>query len=153
MFGPDLLVAPVVNEGISRNIVFPPGRWINLWNGQAVEGPRTLNVAAPLDTIPVYLKPGALLPVQLNRELRFGESMTSGRMRALVVTIPDKDDIATLTNRMGDAGKVIVKAGSQTCRWTLKRLPEIEANRIVLRLPSSQVETSEPELSIEVLFV
>ena len=191
MFGPDLLVAPVVNEGISRNIVFPPGRWINLWNGQAVEGPRTLNVAAPLDTIPVYLKPGALLPVQLNRELRFGESMTSGRMRALVVTIPDKDDLASFTNRTGDAGEVIVKSGSQTCRWTLKRLPEIEAiliygarpvatikldgrdlprlkanaptkvgnwyidsvgNRIVVRLPSSQVETSEPELSIEVLF-
>jgi hypothetical protein len=130
--------------------------------------------------------------VQLNRELRFGESMTSGRMRALVVTIPDRDDLASFTNRRGDAGEVIVKAGSQTCRWTLKRLPEIEAiliygarpvatikldghdlprlkandastnvgnwyidsvgNRIVVRLPSSQVETSEPELSIEVLF-
>ena len=43
-------------------------------------------VDAPLDTIPVYLKPGAVVPVELNEELQFGESMTSSRVHAMVVT-------------------------------------------------------------------
>jgi len=67
LFAPGLLVAPILNDGISSNIVFPPGRMINLWYGQAVEGPRTLKVPAPLVIIPVYSKTGALLPDQLNR--------------------------------------------------------------------------------------
>lgn len=60
MFGPDLLVAPVVNEKLSRVIVFPSGVWTSLWDGKTVSGPATLKVDAPLDTIPVYLKPGQL---------------------------------------------------------------------------------------------
>ncbi len=81
MFGPDLLVAPVVNEDNFRTIVFPSGVWTSLWDGKTVSGPAKLKVDAPLDTIPVYLKPGAVVPVQLNRELQFGKSMTSSRCR------------------------------------------------------------------------
>src|SRR5208283_222054 len=88
MFGPDLLVAPVVNEDTFRAVVFPSGVWTSLWDGKTVSGPVRLKVDAPLDTIPVYLKPGAFVPVQLNGELQFGKSMSKSRFDALVVTPP-----------------------------------------------------------------
>ncbi len=87
MFGEDLLVAPVINEDNYRTISFPSGRWTGLGDGKTVSGPVALQISVPLDTIPVYLKPGAVMAVQkLNRELHFGGSMTSNRVSALVVT-------------------------------------------------------------------
>ena len=58
MFGRDLLVAPVVNEDTFRTICFHPALWTSLWDGKTVSGPAKLKVSVPLDTIPVYLKPG-----------------------------------------------------------------------------------------------
>ena len=76
LFGPDLLVAPVHHEGTMRSVTFPPGRWTHLWDGYIVEGPVTREIAAPLDDIPVFLRAGAIIPVQLNNELVWGASMS-----------------------------------------------------------------------------
>ena len=54
-----LLVAPVVTEDNHKNIYFPPGKWSSLWTGQTVSGPTNFTTDVPLNTIPVYLKPGA----------------------------------------------------------------------------------------------
>lgn len=125
MFGPDLLVAPVINENTFRTISFPSGVWTSLWDGKTVSGPATLKVSAPLDTIPVYLKPGAIMPVQLNRELRFGESMTSGHVNALIVTSPSGSEAVSLLNTQGEAAKVTVQSRAGGFGWTLENLPEM----------------------------
>ncbi len=56
MFGPDLLVAPVMQaKTFSRTVYLPAGtEWINGWSGEAYSGGQTVEVAAPLDTIPVF---------------------------------------------------------------------------------------------------
>lgn len=125
MFGPDLLVAPVINEETSRTISFPSGVWTSLWNGKTVSGPAKLKVSAPLDTIPVYLRQGASLPVQLNRKLRFGESMTNNRVNALVVTPPNGNETMSLFNAEGVAAKVTVQSKASSFAWTLENFPEI----------------------------
>jgi alpha-glucosidase (family GH31 glycosyl hydrolase) len=125
MFGPDLLVAPVVNEDAFRTVVFPPGVWTSLWDGRSVYGPATLKVDAPLDTIPVYLKPGAFVPVQLNRELQFGKSMTRSRFDALVVTPPIEDRKTTMLNARGEVAKVAVQSKAGGCGWSLENFPEM----------------------------
>jgi alpha-glucosidase (family GH31 glycosyl hydrolase) len=91
MFGRDLLVAPVVTEDNDKTIAFPPGIWTDLWTGRNVQGPATLTMNVPLDTIPVYLKPGAIVPVSLNPDLQFGQSMSQGSVKALILTPPDND--------------------------------------------------------------
>ncbi len=96
MFGRDLLVAPVVTQDNLKTIAFPPGNWTSLWTGETIAGPTNLTMEVPLDTIPVYLKPGAIVPVALNDSLQFGQSMTSGSVKALVVTPPNADDQAVL---------------------------------------------------------
>jgi alpha-D-xyloside xylohydrolase len=58
MFGPDLLVAPVLYEGDrSRNVYLPAGSvWRNVYTGEVHEGGNTLNVNAPLEQIPLFLR-------------------------------------------------------------------------------------------------
>lgn len=62
LFGPDLLVAPVVRAGArSRDIYLPVGaRWTSLVDGAVHAGGQTVTVEAPLDTIPVFARDGAL---------------------------------------------------------------------------------------------
>lgn len=79
MFGPDLMVAPVVEPGLTAERVYlPRGRWIDLWRSvsfdqstgalslrgaRTLKGPGTRTVPAPLDQIPLLARAGALLPL------------------------------------------------------------------------------------------
>ena len=94
MFGRDLLVAPVVGEDNNKTIALPPGTWTGLWDGQAIEGPTQFVRYVPLNTIPVYLKPGAIVPASLNSDLQFGQSLSDGSFKAVIVTPPGGDEEA-----------------------------------------------------------
>lgn len=64
MFGPDLLVSPVMEAGVrEKDVYLPAGTWYNVWTGEAVEGGRTVKAEAPLTTIPVFTRNPALLDV------------------------------------------------------------------------------------------
>ncbi len=62
LFGPDMLVAPVVNEGTQRPVYLPAGAWIDYWTGAQIAGGKTIVVDAPVDTIPLYVRQGTVLP-------------------------------------------------------------------------------------------
>jgi alpha-D-xyloside xylohydrolase len=62
LFGPDLLVAPVVDEGTARVVYLPAGAWIDYWTGEPVAGGKVVVANAPLDTIPVWARAGVILP-------------------------------------------------------------------------------------------
>ncbi len=65
MFGPDLLVAPVLYEGMhSRRVYLPAGTsWTDAWTGKASDGGQWIEAAAPLERVPLYLRGGAQLPI------------------------------------------------------------------------------------------
>jgi len=64
MFGPDLLVAPVVGPGAtSRSFYLPRGAWHDFWTGEQVTGGRSFTRAVALETIPLYVRAGAVLPM------------------------------------------------------------------------------------------
>lgn len=57
MFGPAVLVAPILYEGeVERNVYLPGGEWIDLHTGKEAIGNQTLVCRADLRTIPVYIK-------------------------------------------------------------------------------------------------
>jgi alpha-glucosidase len=63
MFGRDLLVAPVIEKGAtSRFVRFPRGEWFNWHTDQGQTAPE-LEVQAPLDTVPLYVRAGAVVPM------------------------------------------------------------------------------------------
>jgi alpha-D-xyloside xylohydrolase len=64
LLGPNLLVAPVIApDTAGRSVYLPAGQWVDYWTGAQVIGGRTLQVAAPLDRIPIFVRGGALLPL------------------------------------------------------------------------------------------
>jgi alpha-D-xyloside xylohydrolase len=65
MFGPAFLVAPVIEQGReSRRVYLPAGRdWYNFWTNEKLKGGQTVTVAAPIDTIPLFVAAGSILPL------------------------------------------------------------------------------------------
>ena len=66
MLGPDILVAPVLEEGASdRQVYLPehPGGWFDFHDGRHFEGRQTITVPAPLGRLPVFVRCGAMIPV------------------------------------------------------------------------------------------
>jgi alpha-D-xyloside xylohydrolase len=62
LFGPDLLVAPVIDEGTQRPVYLPPGEWVDYWTGKAVAGGQVVVVDAGVETVPVWARAGAVIP-------------------------------------------------------------------------------------------
>ncbi len=63
LFGPDLLVAPVVNSAdASRHVYLPQGSWIDYWSGSVHTGGRHIRVSRPLEQVPLFVRAGALIP-------------------------------------------------------------------------------------------
>jgi alpha-D-xyloside xylohydrolase len=67
LFGPDILVAPVVTEGTRERRVYLPAlpdgtTWLDAWTGAGQPGGQWVNAPAPLDTIPVFLRSDGSVP-------------------------------------------------------------------------------------------
>jgi len=65
MFGPDYLVAPILDlDAVSRIVYLPAGStWTDAWTGVVFEGGRRVKVKAPLAVIPVFMRGDAVLPM------------------------------------------------------------------------------------------
>lgn len=64
MFGPDILVAPVIEEGaLSRDVYLPAGDWMPFEGGATITGPSTESVAAPVGEIPAFVRAGTVIPL------------------------------------------------------------------------------------------
>ncbi|MCR5633837.1 MAG: family 31 glucosidase [Lachnospiraceae bacterium] len=60
MFGPDILVAPVLSEGAESRKVYLPGgvKWRESSTGRVYDGGQTVSANAPIDIIPVFIRDG-----------------------------------------------------------------------------------------------
>ena len=66
MFGPDVLVAPVLFEGQRVRDVYLPHstRWISQGTGKILDGGQVVSEAAPLDHLPVFFRENGALKAE-----------------------------------------------------------------------------------------
>lgn len=108
MLGPSLLVCPVTKPmrdpqtgapGNTRTVYLPAGSgWYDLKNGHRYEGGQYIQVSVQIDSIPVYVKEGSILPVTQPGE-------NSGDMEGqdiLLMVYAGKDASYTLYEDAGD---------------------------------------------------
>jgi len=63
LLGPDLLVAPMFKPRGSRDVYLPAGGWYDYWTDRRLDGPQWIRYEAELETIPLFVRAGAVLPV------------------------------------------------------------------------------------------
>jgi len=64
LWGPSLLVAPIVDKGARiKEIYLPSDTWFDFWTGQPIEGGRVISREVDLETMPLYVRAGSILPV------------------------------------------------------------------------------------------
>jgi len=63
LFGPSLLVSPVVDKGARARDIWLPAAdgWVDFWTGQRHQGGETLKADAPLSQIPIHVKEGSIV--------------------------------------------------------------------------------------------
>lgn len=65
MFGPAFLVAPVTEQGATHRQVYLPAGcdWYNYWTNQRIKGGQTITADAPIDTLPLFVRAGSIVPL------------------------------------------------------------------------------------------
>ncbi|MBD2843750.1 DUF4968 domain-containing protein [Paenibacillus sp. IB182496] len=142
MFGDNLLVAPIVEQGATlKNVYLPQGEWIDFFYGALHPGSRTIPYFAGVDDIPVFVKAGAILPMNLNADYELGgtigndlDSYTNLAFRVY----PDGDTSYAWNDDIGGAVK------------TVSVSEDYPSNEVTVTLPATgvsataQVFTTEP---------
>ena len=129
MFGPDLLVAPVVDENTRRPVYLPVGEWVDYWTGKQVSGGKTILVDAPVDVIPVYARAGAVIAKIPEDVMTLVPQSESGN--ATVKSLDDRrvyelNDLSGSGRTMDFEGRSVVRTGK-----TLKISGDSAAHMIV----------------------
>ena len=64
LWGDAFLVSPVTEKGVSYQSVYLPKNsvWFNYFSGERYEGGQTIDVPVDINTIPVFVKAGSLIP-------------------------------------------------------------------------------------------
>jgi alpha-D-xyloside xylohydrolase len=78
MFGPSILVNPVLRQNTTHRTVYLPESpiWYDFWSGATVEGLREIEAEATLDRIPLFVPAGSLLP--LGPEVEYADEKPAG---------------------------------------------------------------------------
>jgi alpha-glucosidase/alpha-D-xyloside xylohydrolase len=64
LWGRDILVAPVLEPGVRRRPLYlPRGLWYDYWTEEPVHGGREISPQVDLETTPLYVRAGAILPL------------------------------------------------------------------------------------------
>ena len=67
MFGDSILVAPVTEKGHrTKEVYLPEGIWYHFWTDEQYTGKQSVETFAPLDTLPLFVKGGAIIPTVEN---------------------------------------------------------------------------------------
>lgn len=127
LFGDELLVAPVVSEGSSRDVYLPAGTWIDFNDpAERVEGGRWIPVEAELDETPIWVREGSIIPTMLVQQYIHEEPVypiildvyphaTSGRAEFELY----EDDGLTYDYERGAASRTTFAVETNADGWTI----------------------------------
>ncbi|MET9509725.1 alpha-xylosidase [Streptomyces flavidovirens] len=127
MLGPDLLVAPVFSADGSVEYYVPSGTWTHLLTGETVTGPVWRQETYGFDSLPLFVRPGAVLPLGADDQRPDGDWLEGLTLRLYapsaslecVVTVPDQagaDAAVFRIVREGDRVRVTAQGSARPFR-------------------------------------
>ena len=120
--GDDLLVAPVVSRDEQRRVELPAGsRWYDFWDDdEPIPGGTSLQYQAPLEQIPLFVRAGAIIPMEVSDDLTgHGDRGSADALTLLVypsgssqrLLRPEPDRTLAVESRR-EAGAVSISIGA-----------------------------------------
>jgi alpha-D-xyloside xylohydrolase len=78
MFGPAILVNPVLKQDATHRTVYLPESpvWYDFWSGATEKGAQEVEVEAPLERIPVFVRAGSIVP--MGPEIEYADEKPAG---------------------------------------------------------------------------
>lgn len=130
MFGRSLLVAPVLYEGQTvKEVYLPDGEWIDLFHNALTAGGETKQYYCDVDSIPVYVKNGSIIPMNFNNGYELGGSIGN-----------DVDNYTNLTFRIYPSGtSSYTLAHSDNTTMTVSASENFSAGQVLVSLGNSEV--------------
>jgi alpha-glucosidase len=125
LFGDDLLVAPILYEGVvEREVYLPKGDWFDYWTGRQFTGGQTIHLPVTIDSIPMFVRGGGFIfrqPV-----IQSTDQMPGNSLRVLIAPAHEsesslyEDNGKTLDYRQGDLMKRRFKQASDDHLTTIQ---------------------------------
>ena len=129
MFGDYLLVAPIYKDSKTKEVKLPEGKWRYFFDDRkTVEGGRTITRDYPLDEFPVYVKEGAIIPMNIERDYTgFGTKENAGKITFLIYPSGKSSFVYYHPDRPKDMTEVSCekKADGLRIKITGKSIPHI----------------------------
>ncbi|MDK1472421.1 alpha-xylosidase [Streptomyces sp. 549] len=100
MLGPDLLVAPVFSADGDVEFYVPAGTWTRLLTGETVTGPGWHRETHGFDSLPLLVRPGAVLPLGSDDQRPDGDWLDGLTLRVHAPP-PDLDTTVTVPDHTG----------------------------------------------------
>ncbi|PYQ35756.1 MAG: alpha-glucosidase [Acidobacteria bacterium] len=134
LFGSDMIVAPIAtpvsddSRLAAKSIWLPPGTWIEWFTGTELKGPAKIDRSFALDEIPVYVKAGAVVPMQPKMR-----NIAEKRVDPLILTIfPGESGEARVYE---DAGNTLGYKSSEFAWTTIRHSRQADGTHKIEILP------------------
>jgi alpha-glucosidase/alpha-D-xyloside xylohydrolase len=138
LWGRDMLIAPVYEKGAtSREVYLPEGTWYDWWTGKAVEGGKTITRQVDLSCMPIYVRAGAIIPLDPVRQYTSQEVDRPTTLRIYQgadgqYTLYD-DDGVSLDYLKGTSSKTLIQWDDKARQLTIE--PQSQPARTTYRMP------------------
>jgi len=148
LFGDQFLVAPIYKDELKNTITLPEGKWRYFFNDkEVVQGPVTFEKEFPLDEFPVYIREGAIVPMNVTRDYTgIGDKSSKGYLTLLIY--PDGNSEFTV-HHPDKSGSTSVKVEDHPGQMTvaLEGIHKSHILNINLRAKPKKVELDNTVLS------
>jgi alpha-glucosidase (family GH31 glycosyl hydrolase) len=128
MFGDYLLVAPIYEDRPDNMVQLPEGKWYYWFDDRNMfEGPLEMEHTFPMDEFPVYVKEGAIIPMNISRDYSgFGTTDDEGYLTLMMYPGRDASSF-TVYREKDEATQVGMKRNGKRLSLTLsgKKIPHV----------------------------
>lgn len=133
LFGEDLLIAPIYQDSLTNTIHLPEGKWRYFFDDtEVIEGPAVFSKEFPPDEYPVYVREGAIIPLNITRAYtNLGDSTSTGYITWMIY--PELSDNFTVhyPDKSGTT-RVVVENESNELKISLTGVQKPHILRILL---------------------
>lgn len=109
LFGDSLFVAPIYRDSLQNEVQLPPGKWRYWFNdSETIEGPKKFTREFPLEEFPVFVREGAIIPMNISRAYtEIGDASSEGFLTLNLYPDPERSTRFDLYTEGSNAPKPI----------------------------------------------